>query len=359
MIKIQASVSKGWLHKNGGFNFPEKYYLDPVYRRETDLKINEIVRERFPGMAIYNMESNLVQAEFVRDNHVLVGAIQPNMILAAILGARFSFFEDKDSDVVDKPLEHISEASQLPPVNLIPQHSLVKKLDKQIQEIGATHPNLRVIPPFFWDESGRATIHGIITTSLKIVGDNIMVLMMTDPELVHAIHRWIADAYSILVKHFAAGGDLKISALHVGECSGTMISGELYEEFVVPYISQLGENVGSLRLHSCGFSDHLIKPASRIRNLKIFDVGSDTSIKKIRELLGNDIEIHVSPPASLLMDGSPVSNIMKWLDRTLEQNGNGPLQIAYHLEPDYDIRNCLVLHEELENQGLITNDRLY
>jgi len=183
MISIEASVSKGWLHKNGGFIFDNQYYLDPYYRWEQDTKINKFVKEKFPRFAIYNMEANLIQAKYVRDNHVLVGAIQPNMILATILGAQFSFFEDKDADVMGRPLEFISAKEELPPLDSILDHSLVKDLEKQMLDIKKKHPELRVIPPFFWDESGRATIHGIITTSLKLTGDNIMIILMSDPIL--------------------------------------------------------------------------------------------------------------------------------------------------------------------------------
>ena len=117
MISIEASVSKGWLHQNGGFNFDNRYYMDPVYRWEQDTRIHEFVKQKFPGYAIYNMEANLLQAKYVRDNHVLVGAIQPNMILATILGAEFSFFEDKDADVAGKPLENISVKEELPSID--------------------------------------------------------------------------------------------------------------------------------------------------------------------------------------------------------------------------------------------------
>ena len=30
MISIQTSVSKGWLHNEGGFRFDERYYFDPL-----------------------------------------------------------------------------------------------------------------------------------------------------------------------------------------------------------------------------------------------------------------------------------------------------------------------------------------
>jgi hypothetical protein len=359
MIKIEASVSKGWLHKYGGFIFTDQYYLDPIYRWEQDNKINKFVSEKFPRFAIYNMEANLVQSKYVRDNQVLVGAIQPNMILATLLGAKFSFFEDKDADVMGKPLEFISGREELPAPDSIMEHSLVKDLEKQMQVIRETHPELKVIPPFFWDESGRATIHGIITTSLKLTGDNIMIVMMSDPDFAHAIHQWIVDAYVILIRHFARLGNLTITSVHVGECAGTMISSELYEDFVVPYISQLGNNLGAVRLHSCGISDHLITAISHIQNLKIVDTGSGTSIGKIREIMGRDFEINIAPPMELFMEGIPQKEIIGWLDKTLSENQDGPLQIAYHMESDYDIRNCLVIHEELEKRGLITNKRLY
>lgn len=359
MIKIQSSVSKGWLHEHGGFVFPDRYYFDPLFRREQDQEINRFVREYFPGKAIYNMEDNLVQAGYVKENQVLVGAIQPNMILAAILGAQFSFFENTDSDVLGKPLEFITGNGVLPSVETIPGHSLIRDMDDQISLIRKNHPGLRIIPPFFWDESGRATIHGVITTSLKLTGDNIMTIMMSDPDLAHAIHQWIVDAYVTLIRHFADTGNLAVTSVHVGECAGTMISPSLYEEFVVPYISQLGDRLGPVRLHSCGFSDHLVIPASHIRNLRIMDTGSGTSVLKIRETMGNDFEINVFPPSDILRTGTGEAGVIKWLDQTLAENQDGPLQIAYHLESGYDIRNCLVIHEELERRGLIKNRRLY
>ncbi len=359
MITIEASVSKGWLHANGGFLFDNQYYLDPVHRWEQDNIINNFVREKFPRYAIYNMEANLLQAKYVRDNQVLVGAIQPNMILATILGAQFSFFEDKDADVSGRPLEFITKKEELPPLSAILEHSLVKDLGNQIRNINNTRPDLKVIPPFFWDESGRATVHGIITTSLKLTGDNIMTMMMFDPELAHAIHQWIVDAYIILVRHFAAIGNLPVTSIHVGECAGTMISAELYEDFVVPYISQFGDALGAVRLHSCGISDHLIDAFSHIRNLKIIDTGSGTSVGKIRQLMGPDFVIHIAPPMELMMDGAPRSEMLGWLDTTLTENAGGPLQIAYHIEPDYELGNCLAMHDDLEKRGLITNKRLY
>jgi hypothetical protein len=114
-----------------------------------------------------------------------------------------------------------------------------------------------------------------------------------------------------------------------------------------------------VRIHSCGISDHLIDPISGIRNLSIIDTGSGTSIGKIRQLMGPDFMIHIAPPMEMMMEGVPQSEILGWLNTTIAENNGGPLQIAYHAEPDYDISNCLAMHDELERRGLITNSRLY
>ena len=264
MIKIQASVSKGWLNKNAGFSFDQEYYLNPMFRLEEDRKINAYLRKRFPEFPLYNMEDNLMQAEYYNENLVQVGAIQPNMILAVMLGAKFSFYGDQDADVKGYPLLDITDVSALPSIDDLINHPFIQDLTKEILDIQQSRPDLTVIPPFFWDLSGRATIHGIITTSLKLVGENIMTMLMLDPDLAHAIHLWITEAYIKIISYFSELTKLPVTSIHIGECSGTMLSSDLYEEFVVPYLSILGDKLGKVRIHSCGKTDHLIECLSKI-----------------------------------------------------------------------------------------------
>lgn len=359
MIKIQASVSKGWLNKNAGFSFDQQYYLNPMFRLEEDRKINAYLRKRFPEFPLYNMEDNLMQAEYYNENLVQVGAIQPNMILAVMLGAKFSFYGDQDADVKGYPLLDITDVSALPSIDDLINHPFIQDLTKEILDIQQSRPDLTVIPPFFWDLSGRATIHGIITTSLKLVGENIMTMLMLDPDLAHAIHLWITEAYIKIISYFSELTKLPVTSIHIGECSGTMLSSDLYEEFVVPYLSILGDKLGKVRIHSCGKTDHLIECLSKIRNLGIIDVGSGTSVTKIREIIGQDVEINIFPSVNLLMKESSQEKLKEWLYNILSENNNGPLKIAYHLENAYSLENCLFLHEELQRLGLTVSGRLY
>ncbi len=352
MISFQASVSKGWLHENGDFIFDEKYYMDPLYRVEQDRKMNQLTRKIFGDYPIYPMESNLMQASYVNEHQALVGGIQPNLILAALLGAKFVFPPDKDSDVLGHPLQNISDGKGLPSADDMLNHQLIRQFDEDIRHIQKDHPELEAIPPFFWDSSGRATIHGIITTSFKLIGDEAMMMIFTNPELLKTIHQWITDVYSLLIEHYSKLAKLPVTSVHVGECSGTMISDEQYMEFIIPYINQLGEKFGSIRMHSCGYSDHLLDPIASIKNVSIIDTGSDTSIKRIREMMGPAFEINIAPPVKLMLKDATSEEMLAWLNKTLDENAQGPLKIALHLEAGYNTKNCLLLFDELKRRGL-------
>jgi len=356
MIAFQASVSKGWLHDKGSFVFDEKYYKDPIYRQLQDRKMNGFVSREFPGYPLYNMEANLMQAGHTNDKQVLAGGIQPNLILAIALGSEFVAYPDKDSDISGHPLKNIASDKDLPGMEQILDHPFIQELDAQILQLKSTHPELEIIPPFFWDSSGRATIHGIITTSFKLIGDDAMIMMIMDPDLMHLIHQWITDVYILLINHFAELADMPITSVHVGECSGTMISNEQYAEFITPYVSQLGIAFGNIRLHSCGSTDHILEAISRIENLVVIDTGSNTSVAKIREMKGPGFEINLEPPVQLMLKDSPKSKILRWLDQVLDENKGGPIKFAFHLESGYAIENCLAIYDELKERKLICQD---
>ncbi len=359
MITLQTTVSKAWLNKEKGFQFNEEYYLDPLYRKNQEDEINLFVREKFPNIAMYYMEADLMQASYVKPNQILVAGIQPNMFLALALGAKFRFFPDKDSDIEGDLLNGIQSKDELPEVDTILSHPFIKNIEKQIRELKTKHPELIVIPPLFWDTSGRATIHGIITTSFRFIGEEAMMMLLINPELMHDIHSWIADTYIKLIKHFARLGDMKVNSIHIGECSGTMLEPENYREFVVPYLSKLGGQLAPVRLHSCGITDHLIDTIAEIKNLYAITTGSGTSVRKIRETMGKEFQINIFPPVSLLQEGVEREEIKAWLDQVVKDNANGNLSISYHLEPEYDFENSMFVHHYLNEKGLIAKGRLY
>jgi len=357
MVSIQTSVSKGWLYNEAGVLFNEQYYLDPLYRWEQDRAIDKFLADRFPDHALFNMESNLVQREFFQPNQVLVGGIQPNLIVGVCFGAELVYYPDKDADISGNPLENLASIDDLPTPDSLLEHAIIKKFDEQIRTLNQERPDLTVIPPFFWDTSGRATIHGSITTAMRFYGENIFLRIYDDPSFVTAFHAWLADVYIAFVRHFSKVGNIPITSVHIGECSGTMLRDTHYEEFIVPFANKIGQALGPVRLHSCGKSDHLLKAMHKIKYLNVLDTGSNTSVAAIREQFGPTFAIDLAPPVEILLKNSDRAQVIAWLNTVLAENDDGPLKIGYHLEPGYSLENCLVIHDELHQRGVIRKGR--
>ncbi len=299
-----------------------------------------------------------MQSDYYRPNQVYVGGIQPNLIVGACVGARLEFYPDKDMDFADiNPLGHINSIDELPAPDEILAHPLIQRFDEQIAELRQSRPDLIVIPPFFWDTSGRATIHGFITTSLKFYGESIFLKMFGEPAFVEGFHHWIAEVYIALIRHYSELGHIPVTSVHTGECTGTMIRDAHYDQFVVPYINKLADALGPIRLHSCGMSDHLLDTMTHVHNLAVLDTGSKTSVAKIRETLGRNIRIDLAPPLEVLLEGAKKEDALSWLNTTLAENDGGPLLIGYHFEPGYLLENCLAIHDELNKyNGVRSNE---
>ncbi|MHC4740725.1 MAG: hypothetical protein ACYS8Z_02370 [Planctomycetota bacterium] len=327
-----------------GVCFNRDYYFDPVKRHEIDCKCNEYAEKQFAGMRLFYSESNLGRLDYWDNSQVLIGGIQPNMILGMLLGADFVPQDDKDADITPR-CRAGRNFSELPkPENLL-EHDLMKLFDEQIRGIRDDSENrLRPIPPFFWDSSGRATIHGVLTTAQKFLGETVFMDMITEPQAALEIMQWIARAYIVLCRHFSEIAELPITEIHVGECSSCMVAPELIERFVAPSTCEIGRQLGPIRLHSCGPSTNHLQAFAKIENLQSLDLGGDSSVAKARELFGKEMPISIAPlPQDMSAESS--EGILNWARRILEENDNGSLEFLYHLEPGYNVDNTRALTE--------------
>jgi len=347
MIKISGTLSKAWMAETLGVEFDRDYYFKPEKRHAIDTKCNEYAAERFVGMRLFYSESNLGQIDYWDRNQVLIGGIQPNMILGMLLGAEFVPDASHDADITPRCLAGKAPSDLPSPQSLI-EHPLIRLLDEQIVQL---QEPLWPIPPFSWDLSGRATIHGMLTSAQKFLGENIFMHMVSEPQRCLDIMDWIAEAYIILCRHFSQIADLPITGVHVGECSACLVSPEMVERFVVPATSRIGTELGPVRLHSCGPSTDYAEPFSRIENLFSVDLGGDTSIKRMREVFGNDMPLSVAPlPQD--MSAQSTEPILNWAGRIVEENGSGDLEFVYHFEPSYNLDTIYALTDFVKNLHL-------
>jgi hypothetical protein len=351
MIGLTGTLSKAWMHRALGVVFNRDYYFNPATRYTTDCRCNEYAARTFPDLPVFYSESNLGRIDHWNTKMVQIGGIQPNMILAMLLGADFVPADDRDADVTPGCLGNRTPRDLHAPKALL-NHDLIKLFDEQIAtERRGPH---RPIPPFYWDWSGRGAIHGALTTAQKLCGEKIFLDMLTEPYECKRLLIWIAEAYIVLYQHFGELTSAPVADVHVGECSCCMISPALVEEFVVPVTSRISEALGPVRFHSCGTSTHLLQALTRIDRLDSLDVGSDTSIGKAREIFGPKMPITIAP-APQAMSAADTGPILDWAKQVLNENGGGPLRFVFHLEPDYNIETIYALKALVQQQPAFEN----
>jgi hypothetical protein len=343
---LEASVSKAFLAQALGVAFDRSYYFDAFLRRAIDARCHQYVAEHLSDLNVLYTESNLGRKAYFSPDQVLIGGIQPNLLLGLLLGAEFIPAERGDADIspacwADKPLE------ALPPPGTLLEHAVIRQFDDQIRAVQRAQ-SLRPIPPFFWDSSGRAAIHGALTTAQKFLGEQIFMDLLVEPERVRRAMEWIIEANIVLVRHFAELCGIQIRGLHVGECSSCMIGPAEWETFVVPTLERVGGEFGPVRLHSCGPSDHILSPAKKIKALGSLDLGGQSSLSRVRELFGPDLRVSIAPPVKLLANGS-LDELMAWTTGLLAANQDGDLVVVYHLEPQYPLEPLRAWHATLAN----------
>ena len=311
MITISGTLSKAWMAKELAVAFDRDYYFEPNRRYAVDFLCNEYASEHFRGMRLFYSESNLGQFDYWDKDQIQIGGIQPNMILGMLLGADFIPQDDKDADISPGCLTK-KDPCDLPRPESLLDHSLINLFDEQIRRVQSdSKKQLRPIPPFFWDTSGRAAIHGVMTSAQKFLGETIFIDMMTEPQ-------------------------------RCLECSSCMVSPEMIGQFVVPVTSKISQELGPVRLHSCGPSTNHLEAFSRITNLHSLNLGGDTSISKVREIFGREMLISVSPLPND-MSAESTDPILQWAKQIFEENDGGNLEYIYHLEPGYNINTIYAL----------------
>ena len=333
-LKVETSVSKAFMAEALGVAFDEAYYFDPSVRRAVDTRCHAYAARALADLDAVFTESNLGRKGHIRPDQVLIGGIQPCLILGMLLGADFVPAPGGDADIspgcwADRPVEDLPRPDQLL------EHPIIRRFDAQIravQEEGSLTP----VPPFFWDTSGRAAIHGALTTAQKLVGEGFLADLLTEPDRARRTMDWITGACIALVRHYAGLCGIRIKGVHVGECASCMVGCGEWEAFVAPTLNRIGAELGPVRLHSCGPSNHILDALRGIPSLYSLDLGGECSAARVRALWGDPFPLSVAPPVKLLSSGDPAA-LRAWTGDLLAANGQGDLVILYHIEPQYPL----------------------
>jgi len=137
---------------------------------------------------------------------------------------------------------------------------------------------------------------------------NLAVDIIEDPPFVHEMMAFVIEcmkAWCAERAHFLGRDRVEPLVLGNDEVGVPTISPRQYEEFVLPYETELSEYFGGIDYwHSCGNITKLLGLLARIPNLRMMDVGPWTALQPAVELFGQ------RPGSSIMKRLHPVSEVL-------------------------------------------------
>ncbi len=344
-----GSVSKSVLAARGGFAFDRAYFFDPEHRWEQDKRIARFIEASFP-FPLYNLEANLVQPDCLPIPFRQVGGLQPNLILGAALNADFVFFRDRDADISHPPLRGMTHLDRLKGIKW-EEREPIRTFLEQVHALKTRYrQDVDVFPPFFWDRSGRATVHGLVTTAHKLMGEEFYLRLHDDLDSAKRFLEWIAQTYVALIRLFSERAEIPVTSIHIGECSGCMVSPTHWAKAIIPATNILVDACGPVRLHSCGNSNRIVEQMAKVHNLATLNVGTNTSVALCRRVVGENIRLDLIPDPQMLCFGTP-EDCRAWVERSLLESGNGPLEIRFHVDAAVPEHNVAAMFDTVTQHG--------
>ena len=68
-----------------------------------------------------------------------------------------------------------------------------------------------------------------------------------------------------------------------------MVSGDTFEEFVLPYVNRVASECSPYGIHHCGSIDAVVKAYAKVKNLVFMEIGFVSDVARARKILGHQV----------------------------------------------------------------------
>ncbi len=231
------------------------------------------------------------------------------------------------------------------------------------------HPDQMVVPEDFLDRGRVPTVleaisrlrkrydnevplttlvDGPFTLAGKLFGfNNFLVWIIMNPEWVHQIMQPLTE---LCIHYGKAQIEAGTDSIILGEasCSGDLISSDTYRDFIMPYHTQLAENLSVPQiLHICGkTTGHLPYIAQTGLSCYNFDEKLDIQ-EAVKHLKGKVLISGYVPTIPVLLEGTP-KDVYEWSIQCLD-NGVEMLTPGCAMAPHTSIDNINAMADALDD----------
>lgn len=286
---LNLGFSNAWWNKLYSLDFSEYIYMDPLEKVRCQDFMDSVIRERFGRFGFLD---NLNETAVLSQPSV---AVEPygHRFIPAMFGSpvRYcynqapwaeTFMLDKDYIMTLEPLTKEQFTA----------HPLVREIVRQCNILKVRGRKC----------SAQQNLGSVMNTAIYLRGMELFLDFEDNPEMVHKLFSLITSMMLTSYDYFC-GIDGKQSSLGVGNCTVTMLSPQIYEQFVRPYDIAVMDHAKShgipFMVHQDSNVDPFVKSYKSFYYLNSFDIGCDTNITRFRSEFP-DIKINVFIYTSVL-----------------------------------------------------------
>lgn len=277
-LPVEVVFHPSWWNKHTGITFDEDFFYHPLKRVESERRMEKELYDRFGEFGL---------GEDHEKDLPLIGAVHnaAGYIISEMLGCKIRYEEDQAPQVLS-PSKEDFDIDVEGAMNTAP----IKRLNKLIEELRARYGYV----------CGDINWGGVLNVALDLRGDGMLTDMMLQPEETRKYFKDIASVIEKFVGYiYAQTGTTSISVNRIvkhlkpeiylhSECTHTMISEDLYEEFLLPIDLKWSETLRPFGIHYCGSDPHRYADCfAKIPNLAFLDLGWGGDVKILREKLPN------------------------------------------------------------------------
>jgi hypothetical protein len=334
-IDISLNFMPAFYTKHLGLKYGEAYYFDPDYRKKVEKSENLFLYEILGkyGVSSPNPEPNPVLF------------VQPIDLIMRTQGAPWRFPMDSTVESIGNPWASLEpvEIERIDP-NEAAHHPVIERLLALYKEMTHTYGDRADI---LSAKSGTMTIHTPFTTAHQLYGEELFIIMLTEPELASRIFYKIWDIYKAIYARIANATGTRISRVMLGDCSASLLSSDTYSNSVLPVNAYIAGQFKTAGYHSCGHSSHLISDFAKLPNLDAIQLGFGTNLTEITSLMPG---VHVQPLTDavniLMNDADTVSRSIEGiLDDTM--NAEEVTLCVWGLDRDTPIENVEAIYDSV------------
>lgn len=221
-VDISLNFMPAFFHKHIGTRYGEAYYFDPSYRAEVERSEGEFLYEVLGRYGVGSPHTEPSTSIFIQDIDVVLRT----------QGAAWRFPEDACVESWHSPWKNLTveEIARIDPGEAA-HHEVIDAIIAEYREMERMYGDRADI---LGTKAGTMSVHTPYTTALQLLGEELLIIMLTDPEATRIIFDKVWEIQQAIFGRIAGVTGATFSGVHLGDCSAAILAGRTYREVVLP-----------------------------------------------------------------------------------------------------------------------------